>query len=35
MQLVGLALREQLLDESEHVPTSDDDWKIDKLILAD
>lgn len=33
--LVGLSLREQLLASDEHVPVTQEDWKIDCLITAD
>ena len=32
---VGLALREQLLQDDQVVPTTEDDWKVDKLIIPD
>ncbi len=31
---VALALREQLLPPNEQVPTTEDDWKIDHLVVA-
>ncbi|KAK5939342.1 hypothetical protein PMZ80_008646 [Knufia obscura] len=31
--LVALALREQLLPPNERVPTTEDDWKVDRLII--
>ncbi|KAK5079510.1 hypothetical protein LTR70_006502 [Exophiala xenobiotica] len=33
--LIALALREQLLPPMEQVPASDDDWKIDRLVIPD
>ncbi|KAI9800824.1 MAG: hypothetical protein M1825_003607 [Sarcosagium campestre] len=33
--LVGLALKEQMLPNTEHVPTEDTDWPLDGLVLGD
>ncbi|KAK5085784.1 hypothetical protein LTR05_005072 [Lithohypha guttulata] len=34
-KLVALALQEQLLPHGEHVPTDEDDWKIDCLVVPE